>query len=206
MSNCCQDKGCALEALRARQGKTLRIVLAINVALFLIEYGAGLLAASTALMADSLDSLGDALVYAASLYVLSRSARWRAGAALLKGLIMLAFALAVSGALVGKLLAPTLPAGELISGFGVLALAANASCLFLLTRHRSEDINMESVWLCSRNDLIANVGVVLAGAGVLLSGSAWPDLAVGGAIALLFLRSALYVIAQGWRGLKRQPA
>jgi Co/Zn/Cd efflux system component len=202
MGSCCHDKGCALDALRERQGRTLRIVLAINVVLFLVEFGAGIVAASTSLMADSLDSLGDALVYAVSLYVLSRSERWRAGAAMLKGMIMLGFGIAVTGALIGRLLSPTVPVAEMIGGFGLFALACNATCLFLLSRHRSDDLNMESVWLCSRNDIIANFGVLVAGAGVALTGSMWPDLAIGAVIAVLFLRSALYVIAQASPGLR----
>lgn len=202
MAGCCEGKSCALEALRERQGRTLKIVLAINVALFAIEFGAGLRAASTSLMADSLDSLGDALVYAFSLYVLARSERWRAAAALLKGIIMLGFGLAVAGALVAKLLAPVVPVAEMIGGFGLFALACNLTCLALLTRHRSDDINMESVWLCSRNDIIANVGVLLAGAGVALTGSMWPDFAVGAVIAVVFLRSAFYVLAQALRQLR----
>ncbi len=202
MAGCCEGKSCALEALRERQGRTLKIVLAINVALFAIEFGAGLRAASTSLMADSLDSLGDALVYAFSLYVLARSERWRAAAALLKGVIMLGFGLAVAAALVARLFAPVVPVAEMIGGFGLFALACNLTCLALLTRHRNDDINMESVWLCSRNDIIANVGVLFAGAGVALTGSMWPDLAVGAVIAVIFLRSAFYVLTQALRQLK----
>lgn len=199
MGSCCDDKSCALDALRERQGHTLRIVLAINVILFLVELTAGIAASSTALMADSLDSLGDALVYAFSLYVLFRSERWRAGAALLKGLIMLGFGLAISAALIGRMLAPAVPVAEMMGGFGLFALAGNISCLALLTRHRSDDINMESVWLCSRNDIIANVGVIVASFGVATTGSMWPDLAVGGVIAAIFLRSALHVISRALR-------
>lgn len=199
MAGCCEGKSCALDALRERQGRTLKVVLAINVVLFAVEFGAGIRAASTSLMADSLDSLGDALVYAFSLYVLARSERWRAAAALLKGIIMLGFGLAVAAALVGRLLAPVVPAAEIIGGFGLFALACNLTCLALLTRHRSDDINMESVWLCSRNDIIANVGVLFAGAGVALTDSMWPDVAVGAVIALVFLRSAFYVLTQALR-------
>lgn len=206
MGSCCHDKACALDALRERQGRTLRIVLAINILLFLVEFGAGLLAASTSLMADSLDSLGDALVYTVSLYVLARSERWRAGTALLKGLIMLGFGIAVSVALIGRLLSPVLPVAEMIGGFGLFALACNATCLFLLTRHRSDDLNMESVWLCSRNDIVANIGVLFAGVGVAATGSMWPDLLVGAIIALLFLRSAAYVIAQALAALRSPHA
>jgi Co/Zn/Cd efflux system component len=203
MANCCHDKGCALDALRNRQGRTLRIVLAINVMLFLIELSAGIVASSTSLMADSLDSLGDALVYAFSLYVLFRSERWKAGAALLKGLIMLGFGVAITVALVHRALAPVVPVAEMIGGFGLFALACNITCLILLTRHRSDDINMESVWLCSRNDIIANVGVILASFGVALSGSMWPDFVVGAVIAAIFLRSAFYVVSQAIRELRR---
>jgi Co/Zn/Cd efflux system component len=205
MGSCCHDKSCALDALRERQGKTLRIVLAINTILFLVEFGAGLVASSTSLMADSLDSLGDALVYAVSLYVLARSDQWRAGAAMLKGVIMLSFGIAVTIALLGKILSPVVPVAEMIGGFGLFALACNATCLYLLTRHRSDDLNMESVWLCSRNDIVANVGVLMAGAGVALTGSMWPDLVVGAIIAILFLKSALYVISKAWREIRANP-
>jgi len=205
MGSCCQDKACAVVALRERQGRTLRIVLAINVMLFLVELSAGIVASSTSLMADSLDSLGDALVYAFSLYVLFRSERWRAGAALLKGLIMFGFGLAIAGALVGRALTPIVPVAEMIGGFGLFALACNLTCLILLTRHRSDDINMKSVWLCSRNDIIANGGVLLAAGGVAMTGSMWPDYTVGAVIATIFLRSAFDVVSQAVRELRLEP-
>jgi cation diffusion facilitator family transporter len=201
MGSCCQDKSCALDALREKQGRTLRIVLAINVVLFLGEFAAGLLAHSTALLADSLDALGDALVYIFSLYVLFRSARWRASAALFKGLIMLGFGVAVAWEALHKLLHPAMPLAETMGLMGFLALLANATCLLLLTRHRHDDLNMESVWLCSRNDIVANLGVLGAAAAVALTNSMWPDLLVGVVIAALFLKSAFYVIAKSWREL-----
>lgn len=204
MGSCCEDKGCALDALREKQGRTLRIVLAINVVLFIGEFAAGLLAASTALLADSLDALGDALVYVFSLYVLFKSARWRAGAALFKGLIMLGFGLAVGWEALHKLLHPALPVAGTMGLMGLLALLANATCLYLLTRHRHDDLNMESVWLCSRNDIFANLGVLGASAAVALTASMWPDLLVGAAIAALFLKSAFYVIARSWRELRER--
>ncbi len=206
MGSCCHDKGCALDALRESQGRILRIVLAINVVLFLAELTAGIVASSASLMADSLDSLGDALVYAFSLYVLSRGERWKAGAALLKGSIMLGCGIAIAAALAGRALAPVVPVAEMIGGFGFFALAGNLTCLILLTRHRSDDINMESVWLCSRNDIIANVGVIFASLGVALTGSMWPDFAVGAVIAAIFLRSAFYVVFQSLRELRRSAA
>jgi Co/Zn/Cd efflux system component len=206
VESCCHDKGCALDALRERQGRILRIVLAINVMLFLVELTAGIAASSTSLMADSLDSLGDALVYAFSLYVLFRSERWRAGAALLKGLIMLGFGIAITVTLINRALVPVVPVAGMVSGFGLFALACNLTCLILLTRHRSDDINMESVWLCSRNDIIANGGVILAGIGVSATDSMWPDFAVGALIAVIFLRSAFYVVSQATREFRRLGA
>lgn len=180
-------------------------MLAINVAIFMFEFTAGILAGATSLQADSLDSLGDALVYAFSLYVLFKSERWRATAALLKGLIMLGFGLAVAFALVQKLLAPAVPAAQTMGVVGVLVLAANLSCLYLLTRHRHDDLNMESVWLCSRNDIVANLGVLGASAGVALSGSMWPDVLVGAVIAFVFLRSAVYVLNKSLHELRSAP-
>jgi cation diffusion facilitator family transporter len=201
MGSCCEDKSCTLDALRESQGRILRSVLWINVAIFLGEFSAGLLAQSTALLADSLDALGDALVYAFSLYVLFRSARWRAGAALLKGLIMLGFGLAVGWEVFHKLLHPAVPTATTMGLVGFLVLLANATCLYLLTRHRHDDLNMESVWLCSRNDIIANLGVLVASAAVAATGSMWPDLLVGAVVATLFLKSAVHVLVKSCREL-----
>lgn len=199
MGNCCEEKHCALSALRDRQGRTLKIVLAINVVIFLFEFAAGLLAQSASLQADSLDGLGDALVYGFSLYVLFKSEKWRAGAALLKGLIMMFFGLAVIMALIWKLLQPVVPVAETMGIVGVLVLAANLACLYLLTRHRYDDLNMQSVWLCSRNDIIANIGVLCAAAAVAASGSSWPDILIGAVIAGIFLHSAIQVLSKSLR-------
>jgi Co/Zn/Cd efflux system component len=199
MAGCCSDKSCELTALRQRQGATLKAVLAINAVMFVVELTAGLLAGSLSLTADSLDMLGDALVYGFSLYVLDRGARHKALAALFKGGIMAAFGLVVLGQAVYKLLVPQLPAAEAIGAIGLLALAANALCLALLWRHRGDDINMSSVWLCSRNDIIANTSVLLAAAGVWFTASGWPDILVGLGIAALFLRSSLHVLRAAMR-------
>lgn len=172
----------------------LRVVLAINMAMFLVELVAGLVASSTALLADSADMLGDAIVYGFSLYVIARGSAWQARAALLKGLIMAAFALGVLVEVGTKLVRGVIPSADLMSGVGLLALAANASVLVFLWRHRADDINMRSVWLCSRNDVVANAGVLLAAVGVAMTGSAWPDIAIGLGIAGLFGISAVAVI------------
>ncbi len=194
MDSCCSNAACEMDKLRDRQRATLKAVLAINAIMFLVEMSAGLLAGSTALVADSLDMLGDTLVYGFSLYVLARNDAWKAISALIKGGIMAVFGCFVLTQAGYKLLHPQVPEFQTIGLMGLLALAMNALCLALLWRHRGEDINMRSVWICSRNDIVANVCVLFAGLGVWLARSQWPDLVVGLAIAILFLRSAFYVI------------
>ncbi len=194
MKDCCE-----VRSVPDRQRRVLRVVLVINVAMFVVELAAGLLANSTALLADAADMLGDALVYAFSLYVIGRGPAWQARAALLKGGIMAAFGLGLVVEVGTKLARGVTPSADLMSGVGLLALAANASVLAALWRHRADDINMRSVWLCSRNDVTANVGVLLAAAGVALTGSAWPDIAVGLGIAALFVVSAVGVIRAALR-------
>ena len=197
MADCCNDKACEIDALRSRQSSTLKIVLGINAVMFGIELTAGLAASSVSLIADSLDMLGDALVYGFSIYVVARGARMKAVAALFKGGIMAAFGLFVLGQAVYRVVIPQVPVFEAIGAIGFLALAANSLCLVLLWRHRVDDINMSSVWLCSRNDIIANVSVLFAAVGVWLTRSGWPDILVGLALAALFLRSALFVVGRG---------
>jgi cation diffusion facilitator family transporter len=203
MDSCCQDKTSELEALRGSQSKTLWAVLGINGGMFGVELAIGLLAGSTALLADSLDMLGDALVYGFSLYVVTRSDRWRASAALLKGIIMAAFGLVVLAQAGYHLVSPEVPDFRLMASTGALALAANVTCLCLLTRHRKDDLNMRSTWLCSRNDIIANAGVLVAAASVFVVGSSWPDLIVGFLIMAVFMRSAVYVMRQSITELRR---
>lgn len=199
MDACCHHKGDELAAL-AKQGRrrVLQVVLAINLAMFVVEMGAGIVARSTALMADSVDMLGDALVYALSLYALSRSDRWKAGAALAKGVTILLFGAWIVVEIGTKVASGVTPLSGLMAIFGSLALAANVACLVLLWRHRGADVNMRSTFECSRNDVIANVGVLLAAAGVWLTGAAWPDILAGAIVAVLFLRSAVSVIGEAW--------
>jgi len=196
MSDCCTNSACDVEKLRDRQRSTLLWALWINTTLFIIEGTAGLLASSTALLADALDMLGDALIYGFSLYVVSRGALWKARAAVLKGWTMLSFGLGVLGEAVYTMLVLELPHYPTIGGVGALALAGNAVCLWLLWRHRTEDINMHSVWLCSRNDIVANLAVLGAGAAVWALHSRWPDILIGLAIAVLFLSSSVHVLRE----------
>jgi Co/Zn/Cd efflux system component len=194
MDNCCEDKACAIDALRGRQSATLKAVLGINAVMFVVVLVAGLMASSTALLSDSLDNLGDALTYAVSLYAVSRGARIKARVALFKGSLILLAGLAVLGQVVYKLAFPVVPVFQTMGVISVVALAANGLCLLLLTRHRHDDINMSSVWECSRNDIASNIAVGIAAIGVWLTSSGWPDLLIGFALAVLFLRSASNVL------------
>lgn len=202
MASCCENKSCEIDALKARHRNVLWTVLAINSAMFFIEGSAGLLAHSTALMADALDMLGDALVYAFSLFVLQRSARWQAGAALAKGVFMLLFGLGVLAEAGWKIVHPVLPDAPIMGAVGALALAANLVCFYLLYRHRGDNLNLRSTWLCSRNDLFANTGVLLAAAAGYALASRWPDIVVGTVIAGLFLHSSYDVLRQALRALR----
>lgn len=206
--SCCQDKGCEVEALHKSQSRVLWTVLGINGGMFAVELILGLLAGSVALLADSLDMLGDTLVYSFSLVAIGRAAHWRARSALLKGGIMAVFGLGVLGQAVYRLFVPETPAAALMGITALVALAANSLCLYLLTRHRHDDINMRSTWLCSRNDIVANTGVILAAAATALTVSIWPDLLISLVITAVFLRSSLTVLTEAWRELhpKRCPA
>lgn len=201
MRNCCEDKAEALRALRRRQRWMLIVVLTINAGMFLVEAVAGVLGRSTALLADSLDMFGDAAVYGLTLFALERGTVWRARATIIKGCVMAAFGIAVFAEAAAKLVDQVVPHAQLMGGVGLLALIANAACLVLLLRHREDDINMKSAWICSRNDIAANLAVV--GASVLVGSfhSFWPDVIVGVGIALLFLLSAVGVLRDGLKSL-----
>ncbi len=201
--HCCQAKACEVSKLKERQAKVLWAVLLINAVMFVVEFGAGIRAASLSLTGDSLDMLGDALVYASSLYVIHKSARAQAGAALLKGLIMFLFAIAVFARASYQLFAEASPEASTMGTVGVLALLANLVCLLLLTRHRNDNLNMSSVWLCSRNDIIANTSVLVAAVLVLLTHSILPDLAVGLLLTIIFAKSAGTVLSKSWRELQQ---
>lgn len=197
--DCCNSKADEVAKLAtAGRRRVLWIVLAINAAMFFIEFGAGVVARSTALMADSVDMLGDALVYVLSLIALNRGPRWQAGAALAKGGFILLLGVAVIIEAVIKLVTGAEPVSGMMAGFGTLALVANLFCLALLWRFRHADVNMSSTYECSRNDVISNVGVLIAAGAVWWTGQAWPDIAVGAIVAILFLRSAFVVVWRAW--------
>ncbi|WP_367646939.1 cation transporter [Ruegeria arenilitoris] len=180
----------------------LWIVLVINATMFLVEIIAGLAAGSAALQADALDFFADAANYGISLFVLGMSLRWRASAALIKGASMGLFGLWVIGTVIWHTLNGTVPSWGTMSVVGMVALIANAACLALLFAWRDGDSNMRSVWICSRNDVVANCAVLAAALGVFGTGTGWPDILVAGVMALLALQGADTVIRQALGELK----
>jgi len=187
------------DGMDASYKRALWTVIAINAAMFFVEMSAGQLAGSQALQADALDFLGDALTYGMSLAVIGMSIRVRSTAALLKGFSLLAMGLWVFGSTAYQVLILGLPSAGIMGSIGLLALAANLASVFLLMRYKDGDANVRSVWLCSRNDAIGNVAVMIASAAVWLTASAWPDLIVALLMAGLFLRSAQLILVQAWQ-------
>lgn len=202
--SCCENKGSELVALREKQSFVLKIVLVLNAVMFVVVFTAGLLARSSALTADSLDMLGDAIVYAFSLYVLHRSEKWKASAALLKGVIIVGFGVFVLASTTYRLLSDAMPLAHTMGAVGALALATNAACLALLWRHRADDLNLKSTFICSRNDIFSNCGVLVAAFLVQTLGSKWPDIITGYIIAGLFLRSAWPILLESTAALREK--
>lgn len=201
--NCCQNKASELSKLKKQQAGVLWAVLFINVVMFIVEFGAGIRANSLSLTGDSLDMLGDALVYASSLYVINKSSKAQAGSAFLKGIIMFLLAIGVFARASHQLFAGAIPEPTVMSAVGTIALLANLLCLLLLTKHRKDNLNMSSVWLCSRNDIIANTSVLVAAGLVFLTHSVLPDLAVGLLLTFVFTTSAGKVLSQSWREMQQ---
>jgi Co/Zn/Cd efflux system component len=189
--------------------RILWIALALNAAMFAVEIGAGLAAKSVALQADALDFLGDAATYAISLVVLSRSLRWRAGAAMLKGVSLGALGIWVAVATVLNAIEQPLPDHTVMGGIGALALAVNVVVAVMLFRMRGGDANLRSAWLCSRNDAIGNLAVLAAALGVFGTATVWPDLIVGAVMAGLALSASVSILRQArgeWRTAQVAPA
>ena len=194
MSGCC-NQDCSLDRLRERQRGTLLIVLGVNAVMFFVIGAAALYGNTTALLADSLDNFGDALTYGLSLYAVSRSASIKAKVALFKGWLILLAAFVVAAQIIYKFFVPSVPVFEIMGIFSLLGLIANSLCLFALWRHRKEDVNMSSVWECSRNDIASNISVFVAAGAVWVTGSGWPDVVVAIGLVWLLMRSAIRVIS-----------
>ena len=185
---------CAVDAQDREQRRLLWIVLILNAAMFVVEFGAGWLASSSALLADSLDMLADALVYSLSLYAVGKSAVAKARSALVNGSLQMVLGCWVLVDVVRRAWFGSSPNAELMSSIALLALAINAICFLLLLRYRRGDVNMRASWICSRNDIVANVGVLGGAALVAWLDAAWPDLLIGALIAALVLHSAWGIV------------
>ena len=193
-TDCCSSLENELNKVQDSKRNILVWVLLINGAMFLIEGIYGWLAQSSALMADALDMLGDAAIFGFSLYVIRLDSIWQNRAGYIKGIIMALFSISVLIGAFYKLFNPVVPEAFTMGGIGALALVANLICAILLLGFRDSDINMRSAWICSRNDVLANIGVLLAAWGVAWTGSSWPDLIVGVSISALILKSAIEVL------------
>lgn len=196
MTGCSDKCGSDLDHANQQERRILIIVLLINAGMFVAEFSAGLVSGSTALLADSLDMLADALIYALGLFALGRARYWRARAAFTSGIFQLLLGLGIVAEAIWKTVFNGLPDVATMGLFGVIALVANTVCFFLLTRFRDGDMNLRETWICSRNDMIGNVGVLFAAALVMWSGSSLPDIVIGLIIAAVVIHSAWRIVIE----------
>ncbi len=203
MAACCNDACSSQPAVSPRYRRALWIALWVNAVMFGVEIAGGILAGSVSLLADAVDFAGDAANYGLSLAVLAMGLVWRARAALVKGLSMGAYGVFVLGKAGWGAVAGGVPEALTMGGVAFVALLANAGVAALLYAYRDGDANMRSVWLCSRNDALGNIAVMLAAAGVFGSGQGWPDLVVAAIMGGLALSAARSVIAQALGELRR---
>jgi len=201
MTDSCCGTELELSALEARQKRVLIWVLLINAVTFLMMVGGAWVSGSSALLSGTLDNLGDALTYALSLAVVGASCAAKARVALLKGMFICSAALAVAAQIVWRILHPETPLVAPMSAVAIINLGANSLCLWLLSPHRQSDINMQSVWECSRNDVVEGIAVIGAALAVWALNSGWPDVLVAVALLVLFSRSAFRVLSGAWREL-----
>lgn len=202
MADCCSGSCGSARAPDPGYRKVLWIALLINAAMFVVEVVASMQAHSASLLADSMDFLGDAANYGVSLFILGLAVVWRSRAAYAKGMVMGIFGLLVLARVLWTGLGGHTPVAETMGAIGMLAFAANGVVAWCLYAFRDGDANMRSVWLCTRNDMIGNVAVMLAALGVFGTGTAWPDIAVAAIMAVLGLTSAREVIGRARQELK----
>lgn len=193
------DCDCGIKVTNQSQFKTLIMLLVINGVMFLVEVAIGVYANSTGLIADSLDMLADAIVYGISIYALGKSQLKKIRAAMASGIFQLTLACLVIADVVYRLMVGSKPQSILIMGIGAIALVANICCLWLISQHRQGEIHLRASWIFSRNDVIANLGVILAGLLVNLFSSRFPDLIIGIAITLLVFLGGLEIIRDAYR-------
>ena len=199
------DCGCSVEVESRQQSRVLIVLLAINAAMFVVEVVAGILAESTGLIADSMDMLADAVVYGIGLYAVGRAVSAKIRAARVSGYFQMALALIVALDVSRRAIFGSEPEPAYMVLVGLIALAANVACLSLIARHRDGGVHMRASWIFSKNDVIANVGVVVSGGIVYLTGTRWPDLVVGIAIAYIVFRGALAIIEDARNEQRQNP-
>lgn len=205
MTDGCCSTDLELSALERQQKRVLYSVLAINVVTFLMMVGGAMVSGSSALLSGTLDNLGDALTYALSLAVVGASSAAKARVALLKGIFISCAAIAVAVQIGWHIVHPETPLVEPMGLVAVLNLVANSICLWLLSPHRTSDVNMESVWECSRNDVVEGFAVIGAALAVWIFDSGWPDILVAMLLLAVFSRSAIRVLTRAWRELNPAP-
>lgn len=197
MSDCC-----AIEARNRQERILLWTVLSLNAVMFCVEFTAGWLARSSGLMADSLDMLADSLVYSVSLYAVGRGLAHKAKAALLNGSLQMLLGIGVFLHIGWRIWEGSIPSTQIMGWVATLALVVNVSCFTLLYRYRSGDVNMRASWICSRNDMLGNLGVLLAAGLVQTLSSPWPDYVIAAGIAGVVVHSSYGVLVQGKQSLK----
>ena len=206
MADSCCGSNVRFDGLDPRYRRVLWTVIAINALMFVVEIAAGHIAGSQSLQADALDFLGDTVTYGLSLAVIGRSIQTRSTAAIFKGLSLTGMGIWVFGSTAYHVLVLGVPRAEIMGVIGFMALAANVVSVLLLMRYKDGDANVRSVWLCSRNDAIGNLAVMGAALTVWGTSSAWPDLAVAGVMAGLFLMSSSQILLQAWREHRTETA
>lgn len=196
------DCDCEIELKDNEQKTILYWLLGINAVMFILELGVGWFAQSTGLIADSLDMLADAIVYGIALYAVGRAITDKAKAALVSGYFQLLLAVLILIDIIRRVMFGSEPASQLMMGMGLVALAANVTCLLLIQKHRHGEVHMRASWIFSTNDVLANLGVIISGALVAWVGSRWPDIVIGSLIVILILRGAWLILSDAKRELK----
>ena len=204
--SCGCHEGIDAGSLKARQRRVLVAVLVINVVTFGMMLAASRISGSSSLLSGALDNLGDAVTYGISLAVVTASTSAKARVALLKGLLILGASIAVGVQIVAHVLNPDTPVAATMGVAAAANLGANALCLWLLNPHRHDDVNMSSVWECSRNDVIDGTAVIITALAVWIFDSGWPDIIVACALLVLFTRSAARVLRSAWANLQQPTA
>ena len=190
MSGC----GCEIELKDNQQKTVLYWLLGINAVMFIFEIGFGWISESTALIADSLDMLADAVVYALALYAVGKSIKYKANAALVSGYLQLALGVLILLDIARRLYGDSEPHSWFMIGIGMIALVANVICLILIRKYNNDEVHMRASWIFSANDVIANLGVITAGGLVMTLNQRWPDIVIGSIISVLILRGAYRIL------------